>query len=128
MSGVESTEPSTDGEAIDVAAEIPPELAAEGFVDVSPSKDCGVLKLVKQVGYDTDCPVVDDNISVHYVATLADGNVQYDSTDSTRECEKPFNFRLGKGLLLQIIVQINNNGGRVINNLRYIIVPNSIYY
>jgi len=87
-----------------------------------------VLKLVKQVGYDTDCPVVDDNISVHYVATLADGNVQYDSTDSTRECEKPFNFRLGKGLLLQIIVQINNNGGRVINNLRYIIVPNSIYY
>lgn len=93
MSSVESNETSTAEAPVDAAAEIPPELAAQGFVDVSPSKDCGILKLVRQAGYDTDCPVVDDNISVHYVATLADGGVQY---DSSRERGKPFMFRLGK--------------------------------
>lgn len=92
---MESEETSTVEAPVDVAAEIPPELSSEGFVDVSPSKDTGVLKLVRQAGHDTDCPVVDDNISVHYVASLADGGVQY---DSSRERGKPFVFRLGKGL------------------------------
>jgi len=95
MSGAESEEPSNADTPVEAAAEIPPELAAEGFVDVTPSKDCGILKLVQHAGYDTDCPVVDDNISVHYVATLADGGVQY---DSSRERGQPFKFRLGKGL------------------------------
>jgi len=94
MSGAESEEPSNADVPVEVPAEIPPELAAEGFVDVSPSKDGGVLKLIKQAGYDTDCPVTDDNISVHYVAKLADTGVQY---DSSREHGKPFTFRLGKG-------------------------------
>ena len=92
MSDVESQEPSSDDAPVDTAAEIPPELACQGFIDVSPSKDCGVLKLVKQTGYDTDGPVVDDNMSVHYVATLADSGVQY---DSSRDRGKPFKFRLG---------------------------------
>jgi len=96
MSDAESKEASTaDSETVEVAAaELAPELAAEGYVDVSPSRDCGVLKLVKQAGYDSDCPLVDDNVSVHYVATLADGGVQY---DSSWKRGKPFTFRLGKG-------------------------------
>jgi len=95
MSGAESEETSNADEFVDATAEIPPELAPPAFVDITPSKDCGVQKLVKQAGYDTDCPVVDDNISVHYVATLADSGVQY---DTSRERGKPFKFRLGKGL------------------------------
>jgi len=94
MSGAESEEPSNADAPVAVPAEILPELAADGFVDVSPSKDGGVLKLVKRAGYDTDCPVVDDNISVHYLAMLADSGVQY---DSSRERGKPFKFRHGKG-------------------------------
>jgi len=94
MSGAKSEETSAE-KSVEPAAEIPPELAAEGFVDVTPSRDGGVLKLVKQAGYDTDCPVEDDNISVHYVATLADGGTQ---CDSSRERGKPLTFRLGKGL------------------------------
>ena len=97
MSGAESEEASTA--QVDVAAEIPRELAAEGFVDVSPSSDCGVLKLVKLAGYDTDCPLVDDNVSVHYVASLADGGLQY---DSSRERGKPVSFRLGKGVVKEL--------------------------
>jgi len=92
---VASEDASNAEEQVDAAAEIPPELVSEGYVDVSPSKDGGVLKLVRQAGYDTDCPVVDDNISVHYVATLTDVGTQY---DSSRERGKPFSFRLGKGL------------------------------
>jgi len=95
MSVAKSEEASNADKSVEPATEIPPELAAQGFVDVTPSKDCGVLKLVKQASYDTDCPVEDDNISVHYVATLADGDIQY---DSSRERGKPFTFRLGKGL------------------------------
>jgi len=98
MSDTESEQRSNADKSVDVASEVPPELAAEGFVDVSPLKDCGVLKLVKQAGYDIDCPVVDDNVSVHYLATLADGGIQY---DSSRERGKPFSFRLGKGPRLQ---------------------------
>jgi len=111
MSSVESEETSTAETPVDAAAEIPPELAAQGFVDISPSKDCGVLKLVRQAGYDTDCPVVDDNISVHYVATLADGNVQY---DSSRERGKPLMFRLGKGLCQRMVhFYTHYSGGRL---------------
>ena len=94
MPGTETEEPSSTKETIDTAVKIPTELCAEGFVDITPSKDGGVLKLVKQVGYDTDCPVEDDNISTHYVATFADG-IQY---ESSREQGKPFKFRLGKGV------------------------------
>jgi len=95
MSDATLEEPTDGQKSVNAAVEVPPELAAEGFVDVTPLKDCGVLKLIRQVGYDTDCPVVDDNISVQYVATLAEGGIQY---DSSQERGKPFKFRLGKGL------------------------------
>jgi len=93
---VESKEAaSTSDDTVEVVGvELAPELAAVGYVDVSPAKDRGVLKLVKQAGYDSDCPLVDDNITVHYVATLADDGVQY---DSSWKRGKPFTFRLGKG-------------------------------
>jgi FKBP-type peptidyl-prolyl cis-trans isomerase len=51
------------------------------------------LKLVKHLGYDTDRPVKDDTVTVHYVARLESGGSQY---DSTRERGRPFKFVLGK--------------------------------
>jgi len=109
MSDAESQEQSNaDVPVVDVPVEIPPELAVQGFVDITPSKDCGVLKLIKQAGYDTDCPVQDDNISVHYVATLADTGTQY---ESSRERAKPFTFRLGKGLCHYFSGRVNLRGG-----------------
>jgi len=92
MAGAQSQDQSN---AVDAAVEIPPELASEGYVDISPLNDCGVLKLVKRDGIDSDCPLADDNVSLHYVATLEDSGVQ---VDSSRERGKPFVFRLGKGI------------------------------
>ena len=70
-----------------------PELAAAGYVDITPDKDGGVLKLVKQDGIGEDYPLADDQVTVHYIATLKN-RMQY---DDSRQRGKPFRFVIRKG-------------------------------
>ena len=70
------------------------ELADAGFVDVTPDKDGGILKLVKKAGFGDDYPLLDDYVTIHYIATLKNG-MQY---DDSRKRGRPFRFLVRKGI------------------------------
>jgi len=78
-----------------------PELIQEGYVDVTPDNDGGVLKLVLQPGVGTDLPAADDHVSIHYVASLKNGK-QY---DDSRKRARPFTFVVGKGMRMSALCQ-----------------------
>ena len=63
-------------------------------VDITPNKDGGVLKEIKQQGTGDSYPHTDDKVSVHYVGTLTDGS----KFDSSRDRGEKFEFDLGKGI------------------------------
>jgi len=62
-------------------------------VDITPNKDGGVLKEIKQQGTGNSYPHTGDKVSVHYVGTLTDGS----KFDSSRDRGDKFEFDLGKG-------------------------------
>ncbi|PSR99922.1 Peptidyl-prolyl isomerase [Actinidia chinensis var. chinensis] len=53
----------------------------------------GLKKKLLKRGLGWDTPEFDDEVTVHYVGTLLDGT----KFDSTRDDDKPFNFKLGYG-------------------------------
>ena len=71
-----------------------PELIEAGYVDVTPDKDGGVLKLVLQQGIGTELPIAHDHIFIHYTASLIDGKQYHDS----RKQSRPFIFIVGRGM------------------------------
>jgi FK506-binding protein 4/5 len=60
--------------------------------------DGGVLKHVLVSGVGNEKPQTGDAVSVHYVGTLMSDGSQF---DSSRDKNKPFNFRLGKGEVIK---------------------------
>ncbi|XP_020342285.1 peptidyl-prolyl cis-trans isomerase FKBP5 [Oncorhynchus kisutch] len=70
--------------------------AAKG-IDVTPSRDEGVLKVVKNQGEDGDRPMIGDKVAVHYTGKLINGK----KFDSSMERKKPFTFSLGKGQVIK---------------------------
>ncbi|KAI0211564.1 Peptidyl-prolyl cis-trans isomerase FKBP4 [Lamellibrachia satsuma] len=66
-------------------------------VDITPNKDGGVLKEIKQQGTGDSYPHTDDKVSVHYVGTLTDGS----KFDSSRDRGEKFEFDLGKGSVIK---------------------------
>lgn len=70
-----------------------PDLIESGYVDVTPEKDGGVLKLVVKNGISSDLPTAEDYVFINYVGTLRNGH-RYDSSQTR---SKPFTFMLGKG-------------------------------
>lgn len=62
-------------------------------VDISPDKDCGILKKIIKEGDGIETPAHGNRVFVHYVGTLTDGT----KFDSSRDRGKPFEFNLGKG-------------------------------
>jgi hypothetical protein len=47
------------------------DLAKLGYADISPNKDGGVMKLVKQKGVGTDFPISGDTVFIKYFVSLA---------------------------------------------------------
>ncbi|CAI4223554.1 unnamed protein product [Auanema sp. JU1783] len=65
------------------------------YVDVTPKKDGGVLKLVKTPGKNNLKPMKGNQVHVHYVGTLENG----DKFDSSRDRGTEFDFTLGQGVI-----------------------------
>ncbi|XP_069000200.1 peptidyl-prolyl cis-trans isomerase FKBP5 [Embiotoca jacksoni] len=72
------------------------EFAAKG-IDVTPSKDQGVIKVVKRQGKDGEQPMIGDRVTVHYTGKLLTGK----TFDCSRDRKEPFCFNVGKGQVLK---------------------------
>ncbi|KAG7272939.1 hypothetical protein CRUP_020182 [Coryphaenoides rupestris] len=66
-------------------------------IDVTPSKDKGVLKILKCQGLDGDRPMIGDRVTVHYTGRLLNGQ----KLDSSLDRKEPFSFCLGKGQVIK---------------------------
>ncbi|KAJ8257360.1 hypothetical protein GJAV_G00184780 [Gymnothorax javanicus] len=66
-------------------------------VDITPRKDQGVLKIVKQPGAETERPMIGDKLFVHYTGKLLNGK----KFDSSLDRKEPFTFSLGKGQVIK---------------------------
>ncbi|XP_021378108.1 peptidyl-prolyl cis-trans isomerase FKBP5-like isoform X3 [Mizuhopecten yessoensis] len=66
-------------------------------IDITPSKDGGVLKEILREGTGEDKPLAGDKVLVHYVGTLEDGT----EFDSSRGRGDKFEFDLGKGSVIK---------------------------
>lgn len=62
-------------------------------VDLTPQKDGGVLKEIKQAGTGDETPPLGSTVYVHYTGTLTNGT----KFDSSRDRGEKFKFTLGKG-------------------------------
>lgn len=70
-----------------------PYVPSSNAIDVTPDKDGGVLKDIKQEGVGDELPPLGSSVSVHYTGTLLDGS----KFDSSRDRGEKFEFPLGKG-------------------------------
>ncbi|KAG8007756.1 Peptidyl-prolyl cis-trans isomerase FKBP5 [Nibea albiflora] len=70
--------------------------AAKG-IDVTPSKDQGVIKIVKRQGVDGERPMIRDRVTVHYNGKLLNGK----KFDCSRDRKQPFSFNAGKGQVIK---------------------------
>ncbi len=70
-----------------------PYVPGPNAVDITPEKDGGVLKEIKQAGSGDETPPSGSSVYVHYIGTLTDGS----KFDSSRDRGEKFEFTLGKG-------------------------------
>lgn len=66
-------------------------------VDLSRSKDNGILKEIIKEGVGSDTPATGCKVKVHYTGTLLDGT----KFDSSRDRNEPFQFDLGRGTVIK---------------------------
>ena len=71
----------------------------EGFVDVSPEKDQGILKKVIKEGCDEAVPANGSKVYVHYTGTFCGGEKDGEKFDSSRDRDEKFSFTLGDGII-----------------------------
>ena len=62
-------------------------------VDITPSKDGGIVKEILRAGEGDATPSPENKVTVHYVGTLLDGT----QFDSSRDRGEKFEFELGTG-------------------------------
>lgn len=75
-----------------------PYVPGPNAIDLTPEKDGGVLKEIKQAGHGDETPPSGSTVYVHYVGTLTDGT----KFDSSRDRGEKFEFCLGKGKAAKI--------------------------
>ena len=73
------------------------EVDKDGWSDVTPSKDGGVMKKVTSEGSGWETPEKGAEVTVHYTGTLEDGS----KFDSSRDRDEPFKFKLGEGQVIK---------------------------
>lgn len=67
--------------------------------DVTPKKDHGVCKIVKQHGAEGERPMIGDKVCVHYTGKLLNGKM----FDSSLDRKEPFVFNVGKGQVIKAL-------------------------
>jgi FKBP-type peptidyl-prolyl cis-trans isomerase len=72
-------------------------------VDLTPDKDGGVLKEIKQAGTSDETPPLGSTVYVHYTGTLTNGT----KFDSSRDRGEKFKFNLGKGMFQWNMMKCN---------------------
>ncbi|NXU99052.1 FKBP5 isomerase, partial [Cettia cetti] len=87
----------TTDEATKSEGEVQAAALAERGEDITPSKDRGVLKIIKRAGSEHESPMIGDKVYVHYKGKLANGK----KFDSSRDRNEPFIFSLGKGQVIK---------------------------
>nr|CAD7392240.1 unnamed protein product [Timema cristinae] len=75
-------------------------------IDVTPSKDGGVLKEIIKEGTGYETPASGSRMRVHYVGKLTNG----EKFDSSRDRGEPFEFNLGKGTSVVYIEVVDWTG------------------
>lgn len=66
-------------------------------VDITPTKDGGIMKEMKVAGKGEETPWTGDKVYVHYVGTLTDGS----KFDSSRDRGDHFSFNIGKSEVIK---------------------------
>jgi FKBP-type peptidyl-prolyl cis-trans isomerase len=69
----------------------------DGFVDITPSQDGGLLKKILFEGNEEGTPPAGVEVFAHYTGTLENGS----KFDSSRDRGKVFNFVIGKGQVIK---------------------------
>nr|XP_060629172.1 peptidyl-prolyl cis-trans isomerase FKBP5 [Anolis sagrei ordinatus]XP_060629173.1 peptidyl-prolyl cis-trans isomerase FKBP5 [Anolis sagrei ordinatus]XP_060629174.1 peptidyl-prolyl cis-trans isomerase FKBP5 [Anolis sagrei ordinatus]XP_060629176.1 peptidyl-prolyl cis-trans isomerase FKBP5 [Anolis sagrei ordinatus]XP_060629177.1 peptidyl-prolyl cis-trans isomerase FKBP5 [Anolis sagrei ordinatus]XP_060629178.1 peptidyl-prolyl cis-trans isomerase FKBP5 [Anolis sagrei ordinatus] len=87
----------TTDEATKKEGDVPTATLVEQGEDITPTKDRGVLKIVKRPGNKDESPMIGDKVYVHYKGKLANGK----KFDSSRDRNEPFIFSLGKGQVIK---------------------------
>ncbi|CAH8475659.1 unnamed protein product [Schistosoma turkestanicum] len=73
----------------------------EGFIDLSPNGDCGILKKVLREGFSDVKPCDGDTVIVHYVGTNVGGKEDGKIFDSSRARNEKFEFTIGNGSVIK---------------------------
>nr|CAG31642.1 hypothetical protein RCJMB04_9b10 [Gallus gallus] len=87
----------TTDEATKPEGEVQAAALAERGEDITPTRDRGVLKIIKRPGNEDESPMIGDKVYVHYKGKLANGK----KFDSSRDRNEPFIFSLGKGQVIK---------------------------
>ncbi|KAM9800190.1 peptidyl-prolyl cis-trans isomerase FKBP5 isoform X2 [Syngnathus typhle] len=69
---------------------------AEKGTDITPTKDQGLIKVVRRQGHG-ECPMMGDKVTIHYTGSFLTGK----KFDCSRDRKAPFSFNAGKGQVLR---------------------------
>lgn len=93
MTAQEPTVMEVESNAAEDSVKSEPYVPGPDAIDVTPEKDGGVLKTIKQAGTGDETPPLGSSVYVHYTGTLTNGA----KFDSSRDRGEKFKFNLGKG-------------------------------
>ena len=86
------------------AEKLPPYLPGPNSVDITPTKDGGVMKEILRRGTGGSYPLTGDTVFIHFVGTLLDGT----KFESSRDQGVPVEFSQGSGKNNAILCAVKN--------------------
>ena len=99
MTAQEQASMEVDHPVVQDTAKAEPYTPGPDALDLTPEKDGGVLKEIKQAGTGDETPPLGSTVYVHYVGTLTNGS----KFDSSRDRGEKFKFNLGKGMCIALM-------------------------